>query len=79
MTAPHSPQKKKLTLRMKSLSLDSPESAETLAKDKRPNFGAVPPPQFPTSINYEPMEMVTYKYKGIRRKQNLQSEINNSY
>ena len=34
MTAPHSPQKKKLTLRMKSLSLDSPESAETL-KDKR--------------------------------------------
>lgn len=38
-SAPHSPQKKKLTLRMKSLSLDSPESVETLQhhhqKDKR--------------------------------------------
>ncbi|KPM06593.1 hypothetical protein QR98_0050700 [Sarcoptes scabiei] len=36
-SAPHSPQKKKLTLRMKSLSLDSPESVETL-KEKRPQL-----------------------------------------
>nr|XP_046917469.1 protein kinase 4-like [Dermatophagoides farinae] len=45
-SAPHSPHKKKLTLRMKSLSLDSPESAETL-KDKRPNFTPPIPPQLP--------------------------------
>lgn len=62
-TAPHSPQKKKLTLRMKSLSLDSPESAETL-KDKRPT--GFYPGSSSTSHTppYEPTEMTNYKYKG---------------
>ncbi|XP_027194843.2 uncharacterized protein LOC113789499 isoform X1 [Dermatophagoides pteronyssinus] len=55
-SAPHSPQKKKLTLRMKSLSLDSPESAETL-KEKQRNFSTPPIPptlQLPPPINHHP-------------------------
>ena len=75
MTAPHSPQKKKLTLRMKSLSLDSPESAETL-KDKRMggNGSRIGDDYYPTCSSsavhtppyehHEHVDMSDYNYQG---------------